>query len=55
MRVIYLLSCEGTRTNFFCCGELMLNVVWSEVTVSLKQQGEAALGRSVYAVLEWGC
>lgn len=33
----------------------MLDVVRSEATVSLKQQGEAALGRSVYAVLERGC
>lgn len=33
----------------------MLSGVCSEVTVALKQQGEADLGRSMHAVLEWGC
>lgn len=33
----------------------MLSGVCSEVTVAVKQQGEADLGRSMHAVLEWGC
>lgn len=31
----------------------MLDAVCSEVMVALKQQGEADLGRSMHAVLEW--
>lgn len=33
----------------------MLDTVCSEVMVALKQQGEADLGRSMHAVLKWGC